>query len=169
MVSKLRRWLREGIILLVLLAGGTLLLDAWRAPQAPPSFDSMPLRTLDGESVTLAALSEEKPLLVYFWASWCGVCRFTTPDVARLQAEGKNVLTVALRSGDAPLVARWLARKGVSFPVVNDANGTLSTRWAVSVTPTLVVLSKGQVVSTTSGWTSYWGMKLRLWWAGMGS
>ncbi|WP_255478184.1 thioredoxin domain-containing protein, partial [Serratia sp. ME43] len=41
-----------------------------------------------------AQLSHERPLLVYFWASWCGVCRFTTPDVARLQAAGGNVLTV---------------------------------------------------------------------------
>ncbi|HAJ7641775.1 TPA: protein disulfide oxidoreductase, partial [Escherichia coli] len=39
--------------------------------------------------------------------------------------------------------------------------------WEISVTPTLVVVSKGQVVTTTSGWTSYWGMKLRLWRAAM--
>ena len=97
-------------------------MDAWRAPQAPTAFDSTPLYTLDGERVTLAALSEEEPLLIYFWATWCGVCRYTTPDVARLQAQGEKVLTIALRSGDEQTIARWLARKGISFPVVNDAN-----------------------------------------------
>ena len=165
MVSKLRRWLREGLIFLTLLAGGMLLMDVRRAPQAPTSFNSTPLNTLDGERVTLAALSEEEPLLIYFWATWCGVCRYTTPDVARLQAQGKNVLTIAVRSGDEQTLTHWLARKGLSFPVINDANGALSRRWDISVTPTLVVVSKGQVVSTTSGWTSYWGMVLRLWWA----
>lgn len=165
MVSKLRRWLREGLIFLILLAGVMLLMDAWRAPQAPTAFDSIPLYTLEGERVTLAELSEEEPLLIYFWATWCGVCRYTTPDVARLQAQGKNVLTIALRSGDEQTLRRWLARKELSFPVVNDASGALSRRWDISVTPTLVVVSKGQVVSTTSGWTSYWGMILRLWWA----
>jgi hypothetical protein len=35
MLSKLRRWLREGLILLALLAGAMLLMDAWRAPQLP--------------------------------------------------------------------------------------------------------------------------------------
>ena len=167
MISKLRRWLREGLIFLALLAGGMLLMDAWRAPQEPASFDSTPLSTLDGEQVTLAALSEEEPLLIYFWATWCGVCRYTTPDVARLQAQGENVLTLALRSGDDRMLADWMARKGLSFPVVNDVSGTFARNWDISVTPTLVVVSKGQVVSTTSGWTSYWGMVLRLWWAKM--
>lgn len=165
MVSKLRRWLREGLILLALLAVVTVLVDAWRAPQVPPSFDSTPLQTVDGETVTLAKLSEEKPVLLYFWASWCGVCRFTTPDVARLHQEGVNVMTIALRSGSEADVSRWLTRKNVTFPVINDASGEISRRWEISVTPTLVIVSKGEIVSTTSGWTSYWGMKLRLWWA----
>lgn len=165
MVSKLRCWLREGLILLALLAVVTVLVDAWRAPQVPPSFDSTPLQTVDGETVTLAKLSEEKPVLLYFWASWCGVCRFTTPDVARLHQEGVNVMTIALRSGSEADVSRWLTRKNVTFPVINDASGEISRRWEISVTPTLVIVSKGEVVSTTSGWTSYWGMKLRLWWA----
>lgn len=165
MVSKLRRWLREGLILLALLVVVTVLVDAWRAPQVPPAFDSTPLQTVDGETVTLAKLSEEKPVLLYFWASWCGVCRFTTPDVARLNQEGVNVMTIALRSGSETDVSRWLTRKNVTFPVINDASGEISRRWEISVTPTLVIVSKGEVVSTTSGWTSYWGMKLRLWWA----
>lgn len=165
MVSKLRRWLREGLILLALLVVVTVLVDAWRAPQVPPSFDSTPLQTVDGETVTLAKLSEEKPVLLYFWASWCSVCRFTTPDVARLHQEGVNVMTIALRSGSEADVSRWLTRKNVTFPVINDASGEISRRWEISVTPTLVIVSKGEVVSTTSGWTSYWGMKLRLWWA----
>ena len=165
MVSKLRRWLREGLILLALLVVVTVLVDAWRAPQVPPSFDSTPLQTVDGETVTLGKLSEEKPVLLYFWASWCGVCRFTTPDVARLHQEGVNVMTIALHSGSESDVSRWLTRKNVTFPVINDASGEISRRWEISVTPTLVIVSKGEVVSTTSGWTSYWGMKLRLWWA----
>ncbi|MDI5536303.1 protein disulfide oxidoreductase, partial [Salmonella enterica subsp. enterica serovar Montevideo] len=42
--------------------------------------------------------------------------------------------------------------KGVDFPVINDANGALSAGWEISVTPTLVVVSQGRVVFTTSGW-----------------
>ena len=104
-------------------------------------------------------------MLVYFWASWCGVCRYTTPSVAKLAAQGGNVLSVALRSGDDQQVAAWLAAKRLSLPVVNDPAGELAARWQVGVTPTFVIIDKGKVAQSTTGWTSYWGMKLRLWWA----
>lgn len=156
---------RQILIWLLIVAAVSLAVDYLRRPALPQNFSSTPLQTLDGRTVDLAALSHERPLLLYVWATWCGVCRYTTPDVARLQAQGKNVLTIALRSGDEPTLTHWLARKGFSFPVVNDASGALSRRWDISVTPTLIVVSKGEVVSTTSGWTSYWGMLLRLWWA----
>lgn len=154
------------MLLLALIALAVVTVMDWlNAPQAPPAFDAQTLTSLDGERVSLAQLSDERPLLVYFWASWCGVCRFTTPDVARLQAEGSNVLTVALRSGDDTQVKQWLARKRLALPVVNDPAGALSAQWRIGVTPTFVVISQGKVVQSTTGWTSYWGMKLRLWWA----
>lgn len=165
-MAKLRRWGRELLILLLIVLAVVMAMDWLRAPQAPMAFDSQALTTLSGETVSLAQLSRDKPLLVYFWASWCGVCRFTTPYVARLAEEGGNVLTVALRSGDDRQVEQWLARKRLMLSVVNDPRGELSAQWQVGVTPTLVVISQGKVVQSTTGWTSYWGMKLRLWWAG---
>lgn len=164
-MPKLRRCGRELLILMAIVLAIVAAMDWLRAPQAPVAFDSQMLATLEGESVSLAQLSRERPLLVYFWASWCGVCRFTTPDVAQLRAEGANVLTVALRSGDDNQVAHWLSRKRLALPVVNDPRGELSAQWQVGVTPTFVVISQGRVVQSTTGWTSYWGMKLRLWWA----
>ncbi|EGI25817.1 suppression of copper sensitivity: lipoprotein modification in [Escherichia coli TA206] len=124
------------------------------------------LQTLNGETITLEELSAERPLLLYFWASWCGVCRFTTPEVATLFARGENVMTIAFRSGSSHEVSRNLTHKGVVFPVINDANGTLSRQLGISVTPSFMVISKGRVLTTTTGWTSSWGMKLRVWWAG---
>ncbi|AXK25216.1 protein disulfide oxidoreductase [Serratia marcescens] len=164
-MAKLKRWGRELLLLALIALAVVTVMDWLNAPQAPPAFDAQTLTSLDGERVSLAQLSHERPLLVYFWASWCGVCRFTTPDVARLQAEGGNVLTVALRSGDDTQVKQWLARKRLVLPVVNDPAGALSAQWRIGVTPTFVVISQGKVVQSTTGWTSYWGMKLRLWWA----
>lgn len=60
MLSKLRRWLREGAILLVVLAGVIILLDVWRSPQMPAMFDSTPLHTLDGETVTASTFPRAK-------------------------------------------------------------------------------------------------------------
>lgn len=80
----------------------------------------------------------------------CGVCRYTPPAVERLVQEGENVLTVALRSGDDQQLAAWLARKNLTMPVVNDSGGQLARHWQTGVTPTLLVISQGKVVSTTS-------------------
>ncbi|KFK93307.1 MULTISPECIES: protein disulfide oxidoreductase [unclassified Serratia (in: enterobacteria)] len=166
-MARLRRWARELLVLALIVLATMLVMDWLRAPQAPLAFNQQMLATLDGEQVSLAELSQHKPLLVYFWASWCTICRFTTPSVAKLAANGGNVLSVALRSGDNQQVEQFLARKQLQLPVVNDPFGALSAQWQVGVTPTLVVISQGRVVQSTTGWTSYWGMKLRLWWAAL--
>ncbi|MBN0210242.1 protein disulfide oxidoreductase, partial [Pseudomonas aeruginosa] len=80
-----------------------------------------------------------------------------------LAADGGNVLTVALRSGDSATLEKWLTRKKMALPTVNDPSGQLARQWDIQVTPTLVVISQGEVKSVTTGWTSGWGMRLRLW------
>jgi len=165
MRSKLTRWLREGIVLLLIGVAISLAVDYVRKHALPQNFTSTSLQTLDGRTVDLAAMSHERPLLLYVWATWCGVCRYTTPSVAALADDGGNVITVALRSGDNAALEKWLAHKKMALPTINDASGQLSRQWDVQVTPTLVVISRGEVKSVTSGWTSGWGMRLRLWMA----
>lgn len=163
MVNKLPRLLRElGLWLLIGIAV-SLAVDYFRQPALPQNFAATTLHTLDGQPVDLIAMSEERPLLVYVWATWCGVCRYTTPSVAALAEEGGNVISVALRSGDSATLEAWLAKKKMALPTINDASGSLARQWDVQVTPTLVVLSNGEVKSITTGWTSGWGMRLRLW------
>ncbi len=166
MRSKLRRWARELVILLLMVIATVWGMDQLRKPVLPAGFSATSVETMEGAQMNIAALSEERPLLIYVWATWCAICRYTTPAVERLTQEGGNVLSVALRSGDDGQLSRWMAKKRLTMPVVNDASGALSRQWQVSVTPTLVIVSKGNVVGSTTGWSSYWGMKLRLWWAG---
>lgn len=166
MRSKIRRWLREGIVWALIAVAAVLVVDRLRKPALPATFISTPLQTLDGESVDLAKLSHDKPLLIYVWATWCGVCRYTTPSVAKMAEKGGNVISVALRSGDDAVLSQWLARKHYAMPTVNDPHGQLAKSWQVQVTPTVLIVSRGEVKSITTGYTSGWGMKLRLWWAG---
>lgn len=154
---------RQILIWLLIVAAVSLAVDYLRKPALPQNFSSTPLQTLDGRTVDLAAMSHERPLLLYVWATWCSVCRYTTPSVATLADDGGNVMTIALRSGDNAALTRWLAHKKTALPTINDATGQLSQRWDVQVTPTLIVISRGEVKSITTGWTSGWGMRLRLW------
>ena len=163
--SRWRRWGKEALWLLLMALSLSTVLDLWRSP-ALPEDSPLPVLTLqDGTRADLQAMSRERPLLIYYWASWCAVCRFTTPAVEQLWQDGENVLTVALRSGDNARLQQGMARKGLSFPTHNDEQGTLAARWQVNVTPSFLILKDGKVVSSTTGWSSRWGLQLRLLWA----
>ncbi|MDF2408621.1 redoxin family protein [Aeromonas sp. 2HA2] len=165
---RLRRWGKEALWLLLFGVVISTALDLWRSPALP---EGSPLPTLtlqDGTTADLLAMSRDKPLLVYYWASWCAVCRFTTPTVEQLWQDGENVLTVALRSGNTQQLSKGMGKKGLTFPTHNDERGDLAARWQVSVTPSFLIVKDGKVVSTTTGWSSGLGLKLRLAWASLG-
>ncbi|WP_421174591.1 protein disulfide oxidoreductase [Aeromonas enteropelogenes] len=162
-----RRWGKEALWLLLMALVISTLLDLWRSPTLPEGAMSAPITLQDGTTTDLATLSRGKPLLVYYWASWCGVCRFTTPTVETLWQEGENVLTVALRSGSDAQLREGMAKKGLTFPTHNDESGALAARWQVGVTPTFLIVKDGELVSSTTGWSSGLGLTLRLWWASL--
>lgn len=162
-----QRWGKEALWLLLMALVISTLLDLWRSPTLPEGAMSAPITLQDGTTTDLATLSRGKPLLVYYWASWCGVCRFTTPTVETLWQEGENVLTVALRSGSDAQLREGMAKKGLTFPTHNDESGALAARWQVGVTPTFLIVKNGELVSSTTGWSSGLGLTLRLWWASL--
>ena len=95
-MTRIKRWLREALWLVLIAAAVIWGMDWLRSPQLPADLAQQPLTALHGE-VNLATLSQDKPVLVYVWATWCGVCKLTTPTVAALSQSGTQVVSVALR------------------------------------------------------------------------
>lgn len=117
---------------------------------------------IDGNTINLEQFSEDKPVLLYFWASWCRICSWVSPSVSSL-AEDYPVLGIALASGDDQRVQQYMKAKDLSFPVVNDENGEISRSWAVNVTPSIFIVRDGEIESVSTGYTSWLGMVARLW------
>lgn len=117
---------------------------------------------LDGQLFDLVSLRGE-PLLVYFWASWCPVCRLEQGAIAAL-ARDHRVVTVAMQSGSNAEVAKYLREQGLEMPVINDPDGMLAARWGVRATPSFFIVdSTGAIRFREVGYTSEPGLRLRMW------
>ncbi|MBZ3681294.1 MULTISPECIES: protein disulfide oxidoreductase [Providencia] len=162
-MNRLKKWSKEIIVLAIILFIAFTVMDLWRKPQtlAPVLLEQHTL--VNGESVSLAELSKEKPILVYFWATWCGVCNLTSPTVSELSQSGMPIISVAIRSGETSRLIKGMENKELTFPVINDTSGQLSNAVGISATPTFMVIDNGELVSFTSGWTSSYGLKMRMW------
>ncbi|WBA07991.1 protein disulfide oxidoreductase [Salinivibrio kushneri] len=160
--KRVKRGARDFCWLIVFVLISSTAMDWWRSRDIDTS--QMPVesvRLLDGRQQDLVAMSQQKPVLVYVWASWCGVCRFVTPSVDWLSGHAQ-VVSIALRSGSDKHIAGYLAHHDYEFPVVNDQHGNLSDAFSVKVTPTVMVVEQGKITSITTGFTTPLGLWLRL-------
>lgn len=83
------------------------------------------------ESFATDVLQSSVPVLVDFYADWCGPCRMLAPTLERLSTEF---------TGRAKIVK-----------VNIDQDPTLASQFQVSAIPTLALIVDGKVVSRTTG------------------
>ena len=83
------------------------------------------------ENFEQEVLNNKLPVLVDFWASWCGPCRMLMPTLEALSKE--------------------LAGKAVIAKINVDEQPELAAQFGVMSIPTLVVVRGGQVVSSAVG------------------
>jgi thiol-disulfide isomerase/thioredoxin len=120
------------------------------APIAPaPSFS---LEDRNGRTVSLSEL-RGRPVLIDFWATWCGPCRSTMPEVQRLhqkyREQGLQVIGINIE-GKTEGVLDYLDQSGFSFLVLFDAGNWQSgvaQKYKVSSIPRTFLIDKnGSIV-----------------------
>lgn len=163
MNNKLKSALKSVFQALLVFAVAAFVMDWWRKPSEPAQAALLPLTMLDGSRHILADISRERTAVVYFWGSWCGICRYTSPAVEDLRRDGIPVASIALSSGSDAEIARYMKQRGLNFPAVNDADGQIARQWDVAVTPTVILVKQGKMVHHTTGISSYWGLRSRIW------
>lgn len=105
------------------------------------------------------------PTLVYFWGSWCPICKTTSPSVSTLADEGHyQIISIALSSGSDEEIQNYQKEHEYNFKSINDDNGKISKQWGVAVTPSIFYVdTEGEITAISTGMTSLWGMRFRLW------
>ena len=90
----------------------------------------MPIKVTDA-SFQGDVLDAKKPVLVDFWAEWCGPCRMIAPALDELSAEMEGKLTIAKLN--------------------IDENQSTPSKYGVRGIPTLMIFQGGQVAATKVG------------------
>jgi thiol-disulfide isomerase/thioredoxin len=117
-----------------------------------------PVRRLDGTRTDLAQFIGSTPVVIEFWAKWCGNCRELAPALraaARKYHGRATFVTVAVSVDETPAdVARFARRHPFAGPVVYDVTGAAVDAYDVPGTSFVIVLDRhGTVVYTGAGGT----------------
>lgn len=117
---------------------------------------------LDG---TNYEIEKDKPLLIHFWATWCPICALEEQNIETISKD-YQVITIATQSGSSEEIKEYLEKNNLSFKVVNDDLATLSQKFNIKAFPTTFIYDKNQNLKFSEvGYSSTFGLKLRLWWS----
>ena len=108
------------------------------------------LSALDGRPVALNQFLGKKPVLLFFWATWCPECEAAIPSINALHAGplgGKvQILGVDYKESREKVAAAVKARN-IRYPVLLDGNGKVTSAYGVAGIPTYVLIGRdGNIV-----------------------
>ena len=102
----------------------------------------------EGNEITLSSL-RGRPVVLNFWATWCGYCVMEMPDFDEVYAEyGDRVDFMIINATDEASgetiekAAAFIEEKGYSFPSYYDTGGEAAAAYQVTGLPTTVVVDE---------------------------
>lgn len=116
----------------------------------------MPEFTLRDSSGAVYRLSDYqgRPVLVHFWASWCGTCVGEMPEFNAFAARHKGDLPIIGISEDASFkdLDTYIAAQPLSFTTVLDEHGTVADDYGTFALPeTYLISAEGRLLKKYVG------------------
>ena len=90
----------------------------------------MSVLKITNQNFESAVINSEKPVLLDFWASWCGPCRMVSPLVDEIAQENPQFLVGKVNVDEEPELAQ---------------------KFGIMSIPTLVVMKSGKIVRQVTG------------------
>jgi thiol-disulfide isomerase/thioredoxin len=131
-----------------------------------PAAGRMALRTLTAFRGDVAgALAPRKPVLLFFWATWCTFCKVAVPELMALERE-RGIQILSITDEASPTIKQFLGGWGKPFPqlVALDPDRKVNEAFEVEGYPTfLMVDERGRIRMHSVGYRLESGLPLDGW------
>ncbi len=118
------------------------------APEVGKLAPDFQLSALDGGSVSLSDF-RGRPVLINFWASWCGPCRYEMPFLQRIHEEqaANGLVVLGVNLGESPdEVREFMGEFGLTFPTLLDSRQDVALTYNVRGIPTTLLIDEDGVI-----------------------
>lgn len=155
-MKKLKHYLKEILVTLIIAAIVMNIVSYYRSQSV--NQEQLPLQNIQ---------LNNQALMVHFWATWCPVCKVEASNIQQI-SKHFNVLTIAVNSGSDENIDEYLKKNNLDFKVINDDTSSYARQFNIKVFPTTIIYDKNKnIVFSEVGYTSTFGLYLRMWWANL--
>ena len=110
-----------------------------------------------GNRIALSDFKDNKPVLLVFWATWCGYCAKELPDLKNFAKDYKDKIEViVITSGEEKeAIEKYIQENNIDFLILLDENREIWNEYPVRGTPAhFLIDSQGKIVGLRPGLAS---------------
>jgi len=123
-------------------------MDFTQSPQVGNPAPDFQFQDPDGHATSLNAL-QGKPVLINFWATWCGLCRSEMPYIQAIYEEwsDQELVLLAINLGESSsTVEAFMQSNNLSFTVLLDTTQVTAQGYNISGIPTTFFIDKDGII-----------------------
>jgi peroxiredoxin len=108
------------------------------------------LQSLDGQAISLSSL-QGRPVLLNFWATWCGPCQVEMPYIQEVSEDkdwvDQGLVILGINIGEESSdVEKFMEDNSLFFPVLLDTDATVAKAYNVRGIPTTFFIDKNGII-----------------------